>query len=166
MSSYWGRRLSSVIVGVSDSFFPRKVRIDGSRLMALTVVTALCGCVSDKVSEEGPIVDYQQLRAAQGPQARVDTEGTNDQVVHVRARKFEVGQSGTPTLRIDIHEAGTVLHTGSEQNLTGSEVDLTETWDANVLAVLSGANVEIVVNSGRQTSHPFDARGPLTVTHH
>ena len=80
MGSYWGGRLSSVIVGVSDSFFPRIVRLNGNRLMALTVLTAFCGCVSDKVREEGPVVDYQQQRAAQGPQARIDTEGTNDQL--------------------------------------------------------------------------------------
>ena len=80
MGPHCGRRLSSVIVGVPNSFFPMLVRIYGIRLMALAVLTAFCGCVSDKVNEEGPVVDYQRQRAAHGPQDRIDTEGTNDQL--------------------------------------------------------------------------------------
>ena len=74
------------------------------------------------------------------------TGGPTDQVIHVKARKFETGQTSTPTLRIEIWESGSgPLATSSEQNLTGSEVDLTFSWDGDILSDSTGANCEIKI---------------------
>ncbi len=42
-------------------------------LTAVIMLIQVCGCVSDKVDEDGIIIQYQQNQAAQGPQSRADT---------------------------------------------------------------------------------------------
>lgn len=80
MGSYGEGLLVSITLNASDSLLRRIVRSNLNPILALSILSALCGCVSGKVDPVGPLVDYQQQRAAKGPQARVDTEGTNDEL--------------------------------------------------------------------------------------
>ncbi len=91
------------------------------------------------------------------------TGGATDQVIHVKAREFETGQNGVPTLRIEIWESegGPALATSSEQNLTASEVDLQFTWDADILTLISGENCEIKLFITQNGGGPNSASGSI-----
>lgn len=75
------------------------------------------------------------------------TQGATDQAFNVKARKFETGQTGTPTIRIELWETGggSSLAASSELNLTGSEQTFTLNWDADLLSNLDGSGCEIYV---------------------
>lgn len=62
----------------------RKTRHEGQKTSRLTpvllpsiVILTVAGCVSDKVDSRSPVHSYQKTLAEQGPQQRVDTEGTD-----------------------------------------------------------------------------------------
>jgi hypothetical protein len=75
------------------------------------------------------------------------TQGATDQTFNVKARKFETGQTGTPTIRLEVWETGggALLAASSEQNLTGSEQTFSFTWDADILSNLDGSGCELYV---------------------
>jgi len=53
--------------------------IANRRYITLSLIFALIlsgGCVSDDVDQQGTLFHYQQSLANQGPQQRIDTEGT------------------------------------------------------------------------------------------
>ena len=64
---------------MSDNFFRHIASSNVERLITLTLLAALCGCVSSKVDESGSLAEFQQRRATQGPQVRLDTDGTDVQ---------------------------------------------------------------------------------------
>jgi outer membrane protein TolC len=48
-----------------------------SCILFILLITQLGGCVSDEVDKQSALVSYQQTLSYQGPQQRVDTEGTD-----------------------------------------------------------------------------------------
>jgi hypothetical protein len=83
--------------------------------------------------------------------------GAGLQEFRAELRQQSVGQTGTPTARLDLYETGgSVLQTGTEQNITSeSSQVISETWDATLLATADGSAVEVdivVTKSGGSPS--------------
>ncbi len=76
------------------------------------------------------------------------TTGTDDQVMAVRARKCDDGQSGTPELKIDIECNGTAHEDGVNQNIlwnAGEGTLVTEAWTFGGSCATDGSDVEIEI---------------------
>ena len=74
------------------------------------------------------------------------TTGADLQEIKVELRQQSVGQTGTPTARIDVWESGgaSAIHAGSEQNITSeSSQVISETWNASSLTTADGSAVEV-----------------------
>lgn len=86
------------------------------------------------------------------------TTGSGAQSFQVYARRFEQTQTGTPTLRIELWEAGggSALATSSELNLVHDELIFTFFWDASLLSDISGADVEVKIVITKATGSPSE----------
>lgn len=74
------------------------------------------------------------------------TTGADLQDIKVEVRQQSAGQTGTPTVRIDVWEngGGAAIHTGAEQDITSeSSQVISETWDASSLTTADGSLVEV-----------------------
>ncbi len=69
------------------------------------------------------------------------TVGADKQEFRVGVEEHDIGQTGTPTARIELWENGTLVRAGSENDMTTYEV-LSFTWNANELATADGSLVE------------------------
>jgi hypothetical protein len=71
------------------------------------------------------------------------TLGANLQTFRARVRKNATG-GNNPTVRIEVRESGTIRANSTNTTVTSlTGVDITFTWDASVLALQTGVNVEI-----------------------
>jgi hypothetical protein len=71
------------------------------------------------------------------------TLGANLQTFRARVRKNATG-GNNPTVRIEVRESGTIRANSGNTTVTSlTGVDITFTWDASVLNLQNGTNVEI-----------------------
>lgn len=75
------------------------------------------------------------------------TLGAGLQTIEVEVRQFDTGQTGVPTARIELWEAGggAALATSSALSVTGAAQIISLAFNASLLADISGAAVEVKV---------------------
>jgi len=79
--------------------------------------------------------------------SKAPTHGTGEQAIEVTVGQFDTGQTGTPTVRIEVWEngGGSALATSSEINVTDASQEVTFTWNADILGTADGSVVEVKV---------------------
>ncbi len=70
------------------------------------------------------------------------TTGADKQQFRCGVIKFETGQTGTPSARIELWENGSLVRAGSNEDVTGTHSVVAFTWDASELATADGSLVQ------------------------
>ena len=74
------------------------------------------------------------------------TTGAGKQEFKCGVQKFQTGQSGTPTARLELWENGSLISAGPNTDLTdGNHLVISYTWDASVLGTANGSLVQCKV---------------------
>ncbi len=73
------------------------------------------------------------------------TVGSGLQEFRALVRQFDTGQTGTPTVRIELWENGILIRAGSEINVGTTDQILSFTWNANEIATVDGSLVECLI---------------------
>lgn len=75
------------------------------------------------------------------------TSGAGLQEFKIWVRQFDTGQTGDPTVRIELWEAGSLITIGPEVSVTGSGQLISFLWDGSLIT--NGADVEVkIVTTG------------------
>lgn len=82
------------------------------------------------------------------------TSGADLQEFKAHVRQFDEGQSGTPQVRMELWENGTLVRAGSDENVTTGGHTFTFTWNATELTDQSGLNVECKVVGTKSGGSP------------
>jgi hypothetical protein len=92
------------------------------------------------------------------------TVGADLQSVDVNVGQFDTGQTGTPTVRIEVWEngGGSALATSSEINVTTADETANFTWNASVLGTADGSVLEIKV-FGTQSGGAPSAKNSVNI---
>ncbi len=82
------------------------------------------------------------------------TVGADLQEFRVQVRQFDMGQTGTPTARIELWENGALVRAGSDVDVTGSGQVISLPWNANEIATADGSLVECKVVGTKSGGSP------------
>ncbi len=94
------------------------------------------------------------VRVSFGTPTGDPTAGTDLQEFKAHVRQFDEGQTGTPQVRIELWENGSLVRAGSNEDVSTSGHTFSLAWNANELATSDGSLVECFIAGTKSGGGP------------